>query len=263
MDLKKLLNLTGKVILITGGAGHLGTGMCEALAEFGATVYIGDVNMENAEKLADRLTNTYKNSNFPLNIDISDNSDISTKIKQIVDRHGKIDVLINNAYYGSGGDILSMEEEGWLKGIDGSINSVFRCSKIALEYMIKQKAGIIINTASMYGMVAPNVEIYKNNNYYNPGNYGAGKAAVIQFTKYVAAVYGKDGIQCNSIAPGPFPSPPVQENTEFVEDLKKKNPLNKIGKPDDLKGIMVLLASDASKFINGANFVVDGGWTIW
>ena len=129
--------------------------------------------------------------------------------------------------------------------------------------MVKRKYGRIINIASMYGLVAPDVSIYDNNDFYNPANYGVGKAGIIQFTKYIAAVYGKYGVTCNSVSPGPFPNPSVQEHSEFIESLAKKVPLGRIGKPEEIKGVIALLASDASSYINGANITIDGGWTIW
>jgi len=156
-----------------------------------------------------------------------------------------------------------MTEKQWAKGIDGSINSVFRLSQIVLDHMVERGYGKIVNVSSMYGIVAPDVSIYEGNEFYNPVNYGVGKAGIIQFTKYIAAVYGRHGITCNAISPGPFPSLSVQTNTEFIERLRKKVPLGRIGNPNELKGVIALLASDASSYINGANICIDGGWTVW
>nr|WP_321496411.1 SDR family oxidoreductase [uncultured Methanolobus sp.] len=263
MLLKDMFDLKNKVILITGGSGHLGKSMCEALAEYGATLIVGSRDVERNREFSEQLTNDFGNENCPLMIDVSSSESINNTVRYITQTYGKIDVLINNASFGAGRDILSMTNEQWETGIDGTVNSVFRCTKAILPHMLENGYGKIINISSMYGLVSPDVSIYENNDYYNPANYGAGKAAIIQFTKYVAAVYGKYGINSNSISPGPFPSVKVQNDTQFVDRLTEKVPLKRIGNPDDLKGAVLLLSSNASNYINGANIVIDGGWTIW
>lgn len=263
MSEKSIFSLTGRVVLITGGSGHLGTTMSEVLSEFGATLILASRNNKQNLELKQRLEESYENKVEFVYLDISDSTAVLRVVEQILEKYKKIDVLINNSYYGAGAELLVMSEEEWIKGIDGSINGVFRLTKAVLDSMIENKYGKIINIASMYGVVAPDVSIYDGNSYYNPANYGVGKAGIIQFTKYIAAVYGKYGITCNAISPGPFPNPKVQENIEFINALEKKVPLGRIGKPEDLKGVIALLSSDASAYINGANICVDGGWTIW
>lgn len=263
MLLKELFDLKNKNIIITGGNGWLGRAMSEALAEYGANMIFLSRNENKNKELSEILTNTYGNNNHYYKMDLSNEKEIENVYKKINNKHGKIDVLINNSYYGAGKELHDMEDKDWEKGIDGSINSVFRLTKLVLKNMMKNKKGKIINIASMYGVVAPDVRIYDNNDFYNPANYGAGKAAIIQLTKYIAAVYGKYNITCNSISPGPFPNPKVQKNSKFIKSLEEKVPLNRIGNPEDLKGLILLLASDASNYINGENICVDGGWTKW
>jgi len=115
----------------------------------------------------------------------------------------------------------------------------------------------------MYGVVSPDPRIYGDSGYDNPPNYGAGKAAIIQFTRYAACHLAAKGIRVNAISPGPFPNPKVQENKWFISNLKNKVPLGRIGQPGDLKGAVVFLASEGSSYITGQNIVVDGGWTVW
>ena len=134
--------------------------------------------------------------------------------------------------------------------------------------MKKQETGKIINITSMYGIVSPDFEnLYHGDNcekYTNPPHYGAAKAAMIQLTKYYAVLLGKYNIHVNAISPGPFPKEFIQkENPEFINRLKNKNPLRKIGKPEDLAGVIVLLSSPASDFMTGQTLQVDGGWTTW
>ena len=265
--MKNLFDLEGKVILITGGSGYLGKAMSHALAEYGATLILASRNSKKNKELCTELTNLYNNSNTSVELDLESREGITSKIKEIMAEYGGIDILINNSYYGASGKFHEMTYENWSKGIQGSIDTVFLCTKAVIDEMIKNKKGKIINISSMYGINAPNVyELYEGElceKYYNPINYGVGKAGIIQFTKYIAAVYGKEGIICNSISPGPFPNEEVQKNKIFIERLTNKVPLKRIGTPDDLKGAIVFLCSDSSNYINGHNLVIDGGWTIW
>lgn len=265
--MEDLFNLKNKIIVITGGNGYLGKGMCEALAKYGATLIIASSNFEKNKLLCKELNRKYKNENIPLSLDLSTKEEINKVFQEIIKKYSQIDVLINNSYYGAGGKFHDMSFENWEKGLEGSINNVYNCTRVVIENMRKNKKGKIINIASMYGIIAPNVyELYDGDNcekYYNPINYGVGKAGIIQFTKYIAAVYGKEGITCNCISPGTFPSEKVQENKIFIERLTNKVPLKRIGKPEDLQGAIVFLCSNSSDYVNGHNMVIDGGWTIW
>lgn len=263
MNINKLFDLTGKIIVVTGGAGYLGQTISEGLAEAGATVYIVSSNEEKCKQFAEELSR----KNIPQcrsgYLNIQDELSIQDCFSKIIEESGKIDVLINNASFSAPGNVESMTESNWLKGLNGTINGVFRCTKTVLPIMLKQQTGNIINISSMYGLVSPNPEIYGDSGLNNPPNYGAGKAAINQFTRYMACHYGKYGIRTNSVSPGPFPNEEVQKNTSFIEQLKNKNPLGRIGKPEDLKGVIVFLASSASNYITGENICVDGGWTAW
>ena len=263
MNLGKMFNLSGKTAVITGGAGHLGTAISESLAETGATVFIASKNQVKCQKLADSLNQSYNTDCYGIFMDVGDNKSIAECFSKINKMGRNIDILINNAHFGSGGTLEKISEEEWDRGIDGTINSVFKCTKNVLPYMISQKNGVIINVASMYGIISPNPDLYVNNPYHNPPHYGAGKAAIIQYTRYLACHYGDEGIRANCISPGPFPNINVQKDETFINRLIEKSPLRRIGQPDDLKGVIVLLASDASSYITGQNISIDGGWTAW
>ena len=265
MNSNRLFDLRGKTVVITGGAGYLGSAMSDALASYDAELFIlGQNTKKNGDK-AKELKEIYA---LPVcecyPFDMTDTEMIRETFENIKKKTGKIDVLINNACFT--GAVQKLEDYtfgDWNKGIDGSINSVFRVTQAVLPYMLKQRSGNIINIASMYGMVSPDMSIYGNSGENNPANYGVGKAAVIQFTKYVACVYGEKGIRSNAISPGPFPDRETQKMEWFIHNLEKKVPLKRIGEPEDLKGIIVFLASDASRYVNGQNIAVDGGWTAW
>lgn len=258
-----IFSLKGKKIVITGGAGYLGEAMSDGLAKYGATVVIASRNKEKNEELASRLSAKYNIPCYGYFIDVSKAESVKTTFQKIISDLGGIDVLVNNSYFGISGTVEEMSDKDWSLGIDGSINNVFRCVNAVLPHMKSQKNGNIINIASMYGMVSPNPSIYGSSGYDNPANYGAGKAAIIQFTKYLTCHYGREGIRVNSVSPGPFPNKVVQENKEFLNNLKERSPLGRIGEPEELQGVLVFLASDASSYIAGENIAIDGGWTAW
>ena len=258
-----LFSLKNKVALVTGGAGHLGTAISEALAEYGAIVFVASRNASNSNRDIAKMRKRFKNRIQTVTLDVGSNESIHEVYRGIMAIHKRIDVLVNNAYFGAGCDLESMSDELWNQGIEGTINSVFRCTKHIIPIMKQTGKGSIINIASMYGMVSPNPEVYKGSSLGNPPNYGSGKAAIIQLTRYSACHLARYGIRVNAVSPGPFPNKNVQKNKKFISNLAKQVPLKRIGRPDEIKGITVLLASDASSFITGANFAVDGGWTAW
>lgn len=259
ISLKELFDLSGKTALITGGAGYLGTEMCEALAEQGANIYIASRDENKCKLLADKLAAKYPNQNFSaLKLDLMSKDSIEETVSKI----NKLDILINNAWSGNKNSFESISNEDWEYDIDMSLNSVFRLVK-ATQHLLKQSQGVILNTASMYGHVAPDYRMYNNEKYTNPPSYGAAKAAVIQFSKYLSSFLAPYHIRVNCISPGPFPFPETQKDEEFVRRLGEKNPMNRIGQPHELKGVVALLCSDASSYITGQNICVDGGWGVW
>lgn len=254
--------LNNKIVLITGGYGHLGKAVTESLLFHGAQVYV--LGRDKDKYLQSFQDGGSGNTNLFFEFcDVSNTADIKEAYKKIHSKTGKIDVLINNAVYSKGQSPEFMTDEEWETGIDGTLSSVFRCLREIIPYFKESGRGKIINVASMYGVVAPQFEIYNEfPQFLNPPHYGAAKAGIIQLTKYYASYLGNLGINVNTVTPGPFPSLPVQTEAGFVEELEKKTCLNRIGKPEDLAGAFIFLASDASNFITGQNIIVDGGWTI-
>ncbi len=257
--------LTGKVAIVTGGYSHLGSAFTEVLAEANANVVIAGRDSKKAELLMNRIGEKLHESSVDfVYMDISSTESIRCAFREVWEKHSKVDILVNNAVYCKHNILENMTDEEWNYCIDGTLNSLFRCIREITPYMKKQKSGSIINISSMYGMISPDFRVYGNcKDQLNPPNYGAAKAGVIQLTKYCAVWLAKYGIRVNCISPGPFPSHNVQRNKEFIDKLCNKVPLGRIGKPEDLKGALVFLASDASSYVMGHNLVVDGGWTIW
>lgn len=258
-----IFDLSGKVAVVTGGYGHLGKAMAEALVNQGAiTVVAGRSRTKFFEAFGERPSTNL----FFKELDILDTASVSQVFNELQGEFGRVDILVNNAHSSKGKSIENMPDADWAFTIEGVLGSVHRCIRAVLPIMKKHNRGKIINISSMYGMVSPNFDLYEGNcePYTNPPHYGAAKAGVLQLTRYYAFYLGKYNVQVNAITPGPFPKPVIQnENPEFVRRLKDRNPLNKIGKPEDLAGVTVLLSSGASDFITGQNIVVDGGWTIW
>jgi len=256
---------TGKVAIVTGGYSYLGSTFTEVLAEADANVVIAGRNLKKAELLISRIGEKLPGSRIDfVYMDISSTESIRSAFREVWEKHNRIDILVNNAVYCKNNKLDLMKDEERSYGVDGTLNSIFRCMRKVIPYMKRQNSGNIVNIASMYGIVSPDFKIYeKNEAFLNPPNYGAAKAGVIQLTKYSAVYLAKYNIRVNTISPGPFPSEKVQESKDFLHYLSLKTPLGRIGKLEELKGALIFLASNASSYVTGHNLVVDGGWTIW
>jgi gluconate 5-dehydrogenase len=257
-----LFDLAGKVVLITGGYGYLGKAISLGLSESGANVVV--LGRDENKFLSAFQEEKAQNISF-VACDVTSTSSVKEAFERVFSQYKRIDVLINNAAsVKNTGRPESVSDSDWQFTMDGVSGCYYRCMREVFPYFQLQSIGKIINIASMYGVVSPNFEIYKDcPQFTNPPQYGAAKAGVVQLTKYFASYWGRQGILVNCVSPGPFPSKQVQENALFVENLQAKTMLGRIGTPDDLKGIMILLSSDASNYIQGQNIMVDGGWTAW
>jgi len=257
---KNIFSLENKVVIVTGGYGFLGRAICLGLAENGATVYLTGSSVTKLNKISREINNENIKT---LNLDIRHSSSIEKAMEEIWQREKRIDVLLNNAVYGKITSSPISTDSELLQGIDGTIGGIYRTTTAIVPYFEKNQGGTIINIASIYGIVSPNPSIYDENSKSIPPGYSIGKAGVIQYTRYSACNLGSKGIRVNCISPGPFPDISIQKSSKFIENLRDKNPLGKIGSPNDMIGIVVFLASDASSFITGQNICIDGGWTAW
>lgn len=253
------ISLKGKLILLTGGYGYLGEEIAKNLLEHGAVVIIGGRSKK-------KFNTVFKHKNEKLffqYLDVSDENSIKSFLDAVSKKFGKFDGIINNAFYLSGNSPNYMTNEDFNKGIEGTLTSVFLCIKNAIPYFLENGYGKIVNVSSMYGIQAPDFEVYEESmKFLNPPHYGAAKAGVVQLSKYYASYLGKKNILVNCVVPGAFPSNIVQKDKFFIKKLSEKTALGRIGKPEELGGIFTFLMSDASNYITGQNFVVDGGWTI-
>ena len=253
-----LFNLENKIVLFSGGYGYLGAESVRYLASKKAKVF---VLARDENKFEDEFKGT-DNVSFQF-CDISDTISIQNAYNDVFKNYGKIDAIINNAFYSRGQSPETMSDDDFNYGLDGCLTSVFRGIREIIPFFKQQNYGKIVNISSMYGMVAPDFSVYIDSpQSLNPPHYGAAKAGVIQLTKYYASYLGGYNVQVNSVTPGPFPSESVQTiDPEFVNRLSEKTLLSRVGKPIELAGAIVLLITEASNFITGQNIVVDGGWT--
>lgn len=260
----KIFDLRNKTAIVTAGYSHLGSSMVRTLMSFGANVSVAGRNSKKFEEVFSK--NEQKELRF-VPMDITDSESIDEGIAYVKSQCGHIDILVNNANAARGRSQEKMSDDDWMFTMEGVVGSAHKTIRAVIPCMKKQGSGKIINIVSMYGLVSPDFRLYEGEScekYTNPPHYGAGKAALIQLTRYYAVFLGKYGVQVNAISPGPFPKPEIQiENPVFVERLKQKNPLKRLGKPEDLNGAVILLSSSASDFITGQTIQVDGGWTIW
>jgi NAD(P)-dependent dehydrogenase (short-subunit alcohol dehydrogenase family) len=264
-NLEKLFDIRNRIAVVTGGYGHLGKGLVRTLLSLDAIVIVAG---RSGEKYIANFTEQEQSRLTFKHLDITSTESIDSCFLSIDREFGRVDILINNAFASRGNSQENLSDEDWTYTFEGVVGSVHKTIRSVTPIMKRQKSGKIINISSMYGIVSPNFKrLYMEDNcekYTNPPHYGAAKAAIIQLTRYYAVLLGPSNIHVNSISPGPFPNKTIQEeNSLFIEKLKDLNPLNKIGRPEDLAGIVALLSSSASDFITGQNIQVDGGWTIW
>lgn len=258
-------DLTGRVAFITGAAGYLGQKMACGLAEAGAKVYINGRSEEKLVGLSERLKSVGLNV-IPAPFDITNEDEIEAFFSTF--EEGALDVIVNNAYSGQAGTVETALAQSYRDSYDVVMVAAQNITQRALPLLrvARKKNGdaSIINVASMYGMVSPDISIYSSKNAANPPFYGAAKAALIQWSKYAACEFAKEGVRVNSISPGPFPSEEVQKtNSVLVQKIVNKVPMERLGQPDELIGPLLFLASSASSYVTGANIPVDGGWTAW
>jgi NAD(P)-dependent dehydrogenase (short-subunit alcohol dehydrogenase family) len=241
--------LEDKVILVTGGSGLLGKAFINDLKDKGAFTVNLDVDIE---------TNLVDGNIF---CDITDDVSIYAAIDEIIGKYKRIDGLVNNAYPRTkdwGTTFEEIKPESWRQNIDIQLNSYFIISQAVLKYMRRLHSGCIINIASIYGVVGNDFTIYENTVINPPAAYSAIKGGLINFTRYLASMYGQHGIRVNCVSPGGiFDNQPEP----FVKAYEKKVPMKRMGKPDDIAPAVSFLMSEEAKYITGQNLIIDGGWT--
>lgn len=259
-----IFDLSGRVALVTGGGHGLGREICEAMAEFGADVACNDINKEAAEETVE-LIKRFGHRAIAIQADVSKPADIERMVHQIMSELGAIDILFANAGIGqSPVRVHEMALEDWDRVIAVNLGGEGLCMRAVLPTMLKQKRGSIICTTSVAAIVAGGVD---GKSRHDMPAYTASKAGIIGLVKEVALEYARDGIRVNAIAPGGHDTMPVglPMPPEAIEEIKKFScrfiPMGRLGEPQEIKGLAVYLASDASSYVTGQVFTQDGGFS--
>jgi len=269
-SVKQQLSLKNKNILITGGAGFLGCYFAEAVAEMDGNPILLDKNMAAIEETSGLLQQKgHEVSGYEINI--VDPDSVDQTVNDIVKNHNKVDVLINaaqNTDEDSDAPFENYELKFWQESLDVNLTGTFLITQAVGRIMKVQKRGVIVNVASDVALISPDHRIYEPDerfgyegvSFNNPVDYSVSKAGLLAFTRFLATYWAKDGIRVNAISPAGVYR---DHDPKFVEQLTFRIPLNRMLQPEELKGPIVFLCSDASSYMTGANLIVDGGRTIW
>ena len=257
----QLFDLTGRVALITGASGYLGRSLSRALAEAGATVVASSRDLQRASELVAQLPTRGRVQHLPLGMDHLDETSIEAGCREVVSRTGRIDILVNNGHAALPADWKTVTGAQFQEHM-GNAAGYFLLARWVRNHAVQQgHSASIVMLGSMYGMVGSYPDAYEEICSASPAAYHALKGGILQLTRHLAVYWAKDGVRVNSLSPGPFPGPAAP--SEMVDRLKQKSPMGRMGKPHELNGALVFLASDASSYMTGQNLVIDGGWTAW
>ena len=258
---QELFDLTGRSAIVTGGGTHLGTAFTEALCDLGAKVYIASRRAELCETVAARL----RERGFDvigLGCDVTEESQVDALVQRVIDDTGRLDITICNA----GGSFNTnhppdADIDEFRRTVEVNMTGTYITAQSAGRAMIPARRGSIITLGSISSTLAMDPRSYIPGYNRSGAPYVAAKGGVLMITRAMAAEFGEYGITVNCISPGQVPKDTV--DPDQVENFRKMNPLQRTGLPEDLKGTVALLASDAGAWITGQEFKVDGGWSIW
>lgn len=259
-NVNQLFSLRGKVALITGATGYLGSAMVDALAEAGASVVVSSRKLDSAKAVADRLPRADGATHHAIAIDQTDEASIQSGFASAIAQAGKVDILINNGHQPIGKDWRTVTGDEFTKQLSNA-TGYFLLARLLRDHAVERKSSAsIVTLGSMYGVVGSYPDAY-DGFVASPVAYHALKGGIVQMTRHLAVYWAGDGVRVNCLSPGPFPQSGAPE--VLVDRLKAKSPMKRMGKPEELKGAVVFLASDASSYMTGQNLIIDGGWTAW
>jgi NAD(P)-dependent dehydrogenase (short-subunit alcohol dehydrogenase family) len=267
-------DLRGKVILVTGATGLIGREVCDAFAAYGADLVITDLRSDQLDSLVDDLRNKYATQVSGVAADVTSDDDVTAIFRTVEREHHRLDVVVNlaaiDAKFDTGvGDVSPSRFENfpfalWDRSVAVNSTGLLRVCQSAVRVMLSQQSGNIINVASTYSLVAPNQDLYRYPGNaiqtYKPVDYVGTKSMVPNFTRYLATLYGREGIRANCIVPHGVSN---DHPREFRENFARMSPVGRMCEASELRGPFVFLASNSSSYMTGSTLVVDGGWTAW
>ena len=268
--------LSGRVAVVTGAAGLLGREHCRALADAGATVIATDLDERACAGVQHELHVEGRTAVRAIAADITDRASLLRLRDEILRAHDRLDVLINNAALnekveGAAEELAqstrfeSFSVEQFRRILDVNVTGTFLTCQVLGAEMARRRGGSIINIASTYGLVAPDQRLYRRPDgtqiLWKSAGYPTSKGAVLAFTRFLATYWAAEGVRVNSLSPGGVGT--EGQDPFFVAEYGRRTPLGRMARPDEYRGAIVYLASDASSYMTGANLTVDGGWTAW
>ncbi|MBN1810822.1 MAG: 3-oxoacyl-[acyl-carrier-protein] reductase [Anaerolineae bacterium] len=245
-----MIDLTDKIAVVTGGAQGIGKAVAETLAQRGANVVVADLQVEKATAVAQEITASTGNKAIAVQVDVSDSESAQAMIDAAIAEFDRVDILVNNAGITRDNLIMRMSEDEFDLVININLKGAFNCTKAVIRKMMKQRAGSIINMASVSGVTGQAGQT----------NYSSSKAGLIGFTKALAKEVGSRGITVNAVAPGFIETALTVDLPEEIREMGiKLTPLGRFGQPQDVANAVAFLASDEASFITGEILTVDGG----
>ncbi len=260
-------NLQGKVAVITGGTGLLGSAYCQALAEHGAHIVVADLAAANPKNKAEEIAQNTNVKTMGVACDVTQEADVINLFKTTLDTFGQVDIVLNNAaatgehLMRQGAVFTSFEDSTlavWEQAIRVNLTGVYLVAREAGKAMLQGNGGSLINVSSTYGVVGPDHRIYEDMPFNSLPSYAAAKAGVHGLTRWLATYWGDKGIRVNTLVPGGVEN---QHHPDFVKRYSTRTPLRRMAKREDMVGMVVYLASDAASYCTGQQYFVDGGWT--
>ena len=261
ISIQKLFDLTGRNALITGASGYLGNSMAHALAEAGARVIVSSRQKKKAESVSLQLKGREEGNHLGIELDQMDEISLNSGFDELINRVGALEILVNNGHSPLAEDWTEVTGNKFQQQL-GNASAYFLLARRLRDWCVEHdRPASIIMLGSMYGVVGSYPDAYEGVCPASPIAYHALKGGIVNMTRHLAVYWAKDGIRVNCLSPGPFPSPNASRN--LVDRLCRKSPMGRMGIPEELKGAMVFLASDASSYMTGQNLIIDGGWTAW
>jgi len=263
---QELMTLKNRVAIITGGAGHLGSAISEALAEVGADIVIIDLVKNACEQKANQLSDLYNIRAMPLCMDLGNEAALKKVPDIVLEEFDRIDILVNCAAFvgtskltGWSVPFPEQSPDTWRTALEINLTVPFILSQSCAPALTESSHGSIINIGSIYGVNGPDMALYEATGMGNPAAYAASKGGLVQLTRWLATVLAPT-IRVNALTPGGI----ARNQPEiFTERYIKKTPLQRMAVEEDFKGAALYLASDLSSYVTGQNLIVDGGWTVW